>query len=126
MEAVGAVKAQEVSGPEKVLNISDVRTQTDAKPAEKKDFHEKDKAEKISSTEKDEDRIESTAAAMEKFVSEIQRELKIEIHKETGRIMVKVISKETGDVIREIPSEELMELASKMEEMTGVLYNRSA
>ena len=40
--------------------------------------------------------------------------------------MVKVISEEDGKVIREIPPKELLDLAAKMEEMTGALLNENA
>ena len=40
--------------------------------------------------------------------------------------MVQVISKADGKVIREIPSEELLDLAAKMDEVVGVIFNKNA
>ena len=71
-------------------------------------------------------KIEHIAQAMDSYVQSIQRKLQINVHQGTGELIVKVISKEDGKVIREIPSEELLDLASKMEEMMGVLFNESA
>ena len=76
--------------------------------------------------EKTDAKIEHIAQAMDSYVQSIQRKLQINVHQGTGELIVKVISKEDGKVIREIPSEELLDLASKMEEMMGVLFNESA
>ena len=56
----------------------------------------------------------------------LQKDLKISIHNRTGKVMVKVVSEKDGKIIREIPPEELLNLAAKFEEMTGVLFNDSA
>jgi len=38
--------------------------------------------------------------------------------------VVKVINKETGKVIRQIPPEEMLKIAKRMEEMSGILLDR--
>ncbi len=43
--------------------------------------------------------------------------------KDDEKIAVTVTEKETGRVIREIPSEEVQRLAVKMEEMVGMIFN---
>ena len=70
--------------------------------------------------------LEDIAKAMDKYANSHQRDLKIQVHKGTGTIMVKVISKENGKVIREIPAEEILNLAEKMESMVGGLVDRNA
>jgi flagellar protein FlaG len=70
-------------------------------------------------------KINRIAEAMDNYVRSVKRELKIQVHSETGNIMVKVISQENGKVIREIPPKELLDLAAKMEEMTGTLLNQN-
>lgn len=37
-----------------------------------------------------------------------------------------VIDKESGDVIRQIPAEEMVGLVEKMEEISGIIFNRRA
>ncbi len=39
------------------------------------------------------------------------------------KVAVKVINKETGDVIREIPPKEMQALQLKMSELTGMIFN---
>ena len=49
--------------------------------------------------------------------------LSFSIDKETRRVVVSVIDKETGEVIREIPPSELLAIAREMEKLKGILFN---
>lgn len=44
-------------------------------------------------------------------------------HEPTKRISVKIIDKETNEVIREIPPEETLEMISKMWELAGIMVD---
>ena len=50
--------------------------------------------------------------------------LQFSVHETTGRTMIKVINKDTNDLIREIPPEGLLNLAAKMQEMLGILFDK--
>jgi flagellar protein FlaG len=69
------------------------------------------------------DKVSRIAETMDSYVQSIQRDLKIQVHEKTGNIIVKVTSKESGKVIREIPPKELLDLAARIEEMTGILFD---
>ena len=81
-----------------------------------------------------EDRLATKAITREKAYNIVQalksysesagRGLKFNVHEDTGQIMVQVIAKEDGRVIREIPTEELLELEARIEKMTGVLFSK--
>lgn len=49
--------------------------------------------------------------------------LDFSIHKGTKQIMVKVLNKDTGEVIREIPPEKTLDLVAKMWEMAGLFVD---
>ncbi len=51
------------------------------------------------------------------------RRLDFKIDEETNRIMVKVIDTETNKVVKEIPPEQLVRLAAKIQEMVGLLVD---
>ena len=53
-------------------------------------------------------------------------ELKFERDKETNESFIKIVDKDSGDVVREIPPEALRKLAEKMDEMVGILFDRKA
>ncbi len=62
---------------------------------------------------------------LEKTLEEIQHNrLEFSIHEETGRTVIKVIDQQTGKVIKQLPPEELLDLAAKLEEMSGVLFDK--
>lgn len=50
--------------------------------------------------------------------------IQFSVHEPTGRIMIRVVDKETEDLIREIPPEEFLDLAAKLDEMIGILFDK--
>ena len=54
----------------------------------------------------------------------VNSHLHLEVNAMTRTVTVKVINDQSGEVIRQIPSEELMGLAVAMENGEGVLVNR--
>jgi flagellar protein FlaG len=69
------------------------------------------------------EKVEKIAQFIDDYVRSSQRSLKIQVHSGTGKTIVKVISKEDGRIIREIPPEQVLNLAAKMEEMMGFLFD---
>ncbi|MGW8182295.1 MAG: flagellar protein FlaG, partial [bacterium] len=69
------------------------------------------------------EKIDQVARVLLNYVRSMQRDLSVEVHRDRGKIMVQVISRADGKVIREIPPEELLDLAAKMEEVVGVIFN---
>ncbi len=62
---------------------------------------------------------------LEKTISMIKHnKLEFSIHEETGRTVVKIVDQDTGKVIKQLPPEELLDLAAKLEEMSGVLFDK--
>ncbi|AUG57139.1 flagellar protein FlaG [Acetivibrio saccincola] len=50
-------------------------------------------------------------------------QLEFSIHEGTKEILVKVINTETKEVIREIPSEKILDMVAKMWELAGILVD---
>ncbi|WP_025688190.1 flagellar protein FlaG [Paenibacillus zanthoxyli] len=53
-----------------------------------------------------------------------QRLMEISIHKETHAVMIKVKNKETGELIREVPPEKILDAVAKMMEVTGLIVDK--
>ncbi|MBN1904140.1 MAG: flagellar protein FlaG [Deltaproteobacteria bacterium] len=70
------------------------------------------------------EKIAHITELVDSYVRSIQKDIKIQVNSDTGDISVKVISEETGKVIREIPSQEMLALAARMEEISGVLFDQ--
>ena len=50
--------------------------------------------------------------------------LQFSVHKDTGQTVVRVVDKDTGKLIRQIPPQELLDLAAKLEDMMGILFDQ--
>ena len=130
MEALNSVKIQHVHSP--YSEAGSAKASSGRKGAAVESFPRTDSMGSLEKPEKLQSKAQSTenmmkrvAEAMDKYVRSTQHDLEIKIHEGTGRILIKVVSQETGEVIREIPPEEMLDLAVKMEEMAGVLFHKS-
>ena len=54
------------------------------------------------------------------------RGLEFELSEESSRVITRVIDRESGDVIRQIPAEEVLKIAERLEEMQGQLISLEA
>lgn len=52
-----------------------------------------------------------------------EREFEFSVHEKTKQIVVRIIDKATKDIIREIPSEKILDMVASMCEMNGLLID---
>ncbi|MCI0916368.1 flagellar protein FlaG [Pseudomonas stutzeri] len=72
---------------------------------------------------------ESTADLVEKLRSQMQhihRDLSFSVDDSTGDVVVRVIDGESGKVVRQIPSEEILRLTERLDEMHSLLFEAKA
>jgi flagellar protein FlaG len=50
--------------------------------------------------------------------------LQFSVHQTSGKVVVAVTDEESGELIREIPSREMLKLSTKLEEMMGLLFDQ--
>lgn len=53
-------------------------------------------------------------------------ELEFTVDKETGRTIIRIVDSKTGDVLRQIPPRELIEIAKSIDRMQGLLVHQEA
>ena len=70
--------------------------------------------------------IAKTAKQMESFVQSMGRELNFSVDKASGYSVVRVVNPQTGEVIRQLPSEELLKIAEMFEQTNSALVNQKA
>lgn len=56
----------------------------------------------------------------------MRRDLRFSVDEETGRTVVKVLDSRSGEVIRQIPPEEMLALAEDLERLQGLLFRGEA
>lgn len=61
-------------------------------------------------------------------INEIMRPhgLEFELSEETSRVITRVVDRESGEVIRQIPAEEVLDIAKRLEEMQGRIISIEA
>ena len=47
-----------------------------------------------------------------------------DVDEETGRSVIRVVNKETGELIRQVPPEELLTLVARMRQLSGLIFNQ--
>ena len=72
------------------------------------------------------DAVAKAATQIQNFVQEMGRNLSFTIDETTGYNVVRVMNPETNEVIRQLPSEELLKIARSMEQLNSVLVNQKA
>ena len=70
--------------------------------------------------------VAKAATQIQNFVQEMGRNLSFTIDETTGYNVVRVMNPETNEVIRQLPSEELLKIARSMEQLNSVLVNQKA
>ena len=72
------------------------------------------------------DQLELMAEEMQTFIGSFNRSLQFKVDEDSGRNVVTVLDSDTGDVIRQIPSEELLDVINRLNEASGGLLDTQA
>lgn len=78
---------------------------------------------KDSDPEKKTEELEAAVQQMEKFFQSVHRNLEFSIDDKSGKVVVKVIATETGEVVRQLPSAEALKLADSLKNANSLLFD---
>ncbi len=67
--------------------------------------------------------LEKAVKKMNEFIKPVETSIQFELHEELNEYYVKVINKETEEVIREIPPKKLLDMYAAMAELIGIIIN---
>lgn len=70
--------------------------------------------------------LEKAVGDIREFVQSSQRQLDFSIDDSTGQVVVKVIATDSGEVIRQLPSETALKLAQSLSEAGSLLFEGRA
>lgn len=70
--------------------------------------------------------VEEAVSSIKAFAQSIQRNLNFALDDSTGRVVVKVTDGVSGEVIRQIPSEDALRLAESLDEVRSLLFKAEA
>ena len=70
--------------------------------------------------------LDSAVASISSFVQNVQRSLDFSVDDSSGAVVVKVTDRDTGEVIRQLPSEEALRLSEQLESLRSLMFETRA
>lgn len=89
-----------------------------------KSFGHGRKAQEGGAAQGDPGKTQKLVEEVQSYLDNINIQLSFDIHDETGEMVVQVLERQTGDLIRQIPPEDLLDLKDKLSELRGVLFHQ--
>ena len=72
------------------------------------------------------EKVEQAAARVKEVLRGTTSRLEIEIDHDLDKVVIKILNGESGEIIRQIPSQELLDLAKHLEEPKGFFVRERA
>lgn len=67
--------------------------------------------------------LQDAVKGLQDYVQSLQRNLEFSVDESTGTTVVKVVARDSGEVIRQIPSETALELAKSLQDVNSLLFD---
>lgn len=70
--------------------------------------------------------LDSITKAMNEFMDKMCCDIKFQIHQETKRLMVQVVSQKDGKVLKEFPPKEMLDVLANISKNIGLILDKKA
>ncbi|WP_298271473.1 flagellar protein FlaG [Geobacter sp.] len=70
--------------------------------------------------------LKEAAAKINEFIESMTTDLRFSFDRDAERMVVKVLSRKDGEVIRQIPSKEALEIAKALDTLKGLIIRKKA
>jgi flagellar protein FlaG len=117
--ATRAGQASSASAERSPADVKQANTQTQNSQAQQQ------QAQQQASRPLEREQLEKLAEQLQDFMGEMNRSLQFVVDQDSGRDVIKVLDKNSGDVIKQYPSEEVLSLVSKLSENAGLLIDHT-
>ena len=125
IQIVKAAQASTISHAPTTTPDKDVVQQTNQGQVTKTNGMAQEDAKKVQESEKREQRqfsdeeLADFVEEIESSVQNVQRDLRFAVDKNSGDTIIKVIDSQTDEIIRQIPSEEIIEMRQRIQSFTS-------
>ncbi|MBA4369883.1 MAG: hypothetical protein C0403_19825 [Desulfobacterium sp.] len=68
---------------------------------------------------------EEIVKSLENYMDVLKTSIGFRVNTDTDRVVVTITNRETNEVIRQIPPEELVSLQERMKELTGIIFSET-
>ena len=86
----------------------------------------KESANKTDSQQMSTEEVKEVVESFQEMSETIQTKLSFSVDEENNEIVVKIFDKESEDLIRQFPSDEMLSLQDKMSDLAGFLFDQQA
>ena len=109
------------------VSVPASRTQdiADTRPAQA-DARQAELLQNKGTSEPNREQVLAAVTDMQDFVQATHHNIQFQLDEDSGRMLVKVTERDTGEVIRQIPSEEAVRLAESLSEIRSLLFSAEA
>lgn len=66
--------------------------------------------------------LDNAVEQLNQFAQSVQRKLEFSVDEESGKTVIKVIDKESGEMVRSIPSEEVLDMQQRLRETSEAIF----
>ncbi|WP_298438363.1 flagellar protein FlaG [Geobacter sp.] len=70
--------------------------------------------------------LKEAAEKINEFIESMTTDLQFSFDKDAGRMVVRVMSRKDGEVVRQIPSKEALEIAKALDTLKGLIIRKKA
>lgn len=78
------------------------------------------------SSEVKRDQLRTAVSDLQDFVQSVRRDINFNLDDESGRVVINVTEASSGDIIRQLPSEEALRLSESLSEIRSLLFEAKA
>lgn len=118
----------DVSGDVQSVNVDSTTTSVvKTQPEKEQDGSEENGSQQQAATGQQSqampEQLKKAIAEMNKKINNTNQEAVFGVHEQTNRVMIKIIDKETKEVVKEFPPEKTLDMIAKLWEMAGILVD---
>jgi len=70
--------------------------------------------------------VDSTVAAFNEVFKQANVSVRYQIDKKTGDLIISLVDRDTQEVLRQVPPEQILNMRHRLEEMLGVIFDQTA
>lgn len=70
--------------------------------------------------------VQAAVENVNRYLASVNRNLQFELDRQTGKLVVRVVDVATREVVRQIPSEEMLQIARALSQSKGLLLRDAA
>ena len=113
---------QTVNVDEKTASVTQTQAEDNSNGSEGNGSFQQQQQQTVS-TQAASDQLKKAIAEMNRKINNSHEEAVFGIHEETNRVTIKIVDKETKEIIKEFPPEETLDMIAKVWELAGLMVD---